>query len=121
MRIKSHLNFLLVAILTFVPAVPAFSTPSEVAGRVVYVDDADTIVLLVDGRSQMKIRLSSIDAPETSHTNKERGRIGQPYSNNAGEYLVLRTTLVSTSEPTLAQVEFGDVTRTGLGSTNLVQ
>ena len=34
---------------------------------------------------------------------------------------VLRTTLVSTSEPTLAQVEFGDVTRTGLGSTNLVQ
>jgi len=34
---------------------------------------------------------------------------------------VLRTTLVWTSGPTLAQVEFGDVTRTGLGSTNLVQ
>jgi len=41
--------------------------------------------------------------------------------DKASNAQVLRTTLVWTSGPTLAQVEFGDVTRTGLGSTNLVQ
>lgn len=50
-------------------------------------DDGDTVVLFVDGRTQMKIRLSSIDAPESSHTNKQVGRVGQPYSDNSGKYL----------------------------------
>lgn len=50
-------------------------------------DDGDTVVMLVDGRAQMKIRLSSIDAPESSHTNKQVGRIGQPYSDNSGKHL----------------------------------
>ena len=75
------------ALLACTLAVPAFSTPFEVKGRVVYVDDADTIVLLVNDREQMKIRLSSIDAPEVSHTKNETGRIGQPYSDGAGKYL----------------------------------
>ncbi len=75
------------ALLSCTLAVTAFSTPSEVTGRVVFVEDADTVVLLVDGRSQMKIRLSSIDAPEKSHTSHETGRIGQPYSENSKTYL----------------------------------
>jgi micrococcal nuclease len=57
------------------------------SGKVVYVDDGDTVVLLSNDNSQMKVRLASIDAPESSHTNKERGRIGQPYSDNSGKYL----------------------------------
>jgi micrococcal nuclease len=65
----------------------ASASPFEVHGKVVYVDDGDTVVMLVDGRSHMKVRLSSIDAPETSHTKKEAGRIGQPFSNNSAKYL----------------------------------
>lgn len=65
----------------------AWSSPFDASGKVVYVDDGDTVVMLVDGRTQMKIRLSSIDAPESSHTNKQVGRIGQPYSDNSGRYL----------------------------------
>ena len=59
----------------------------DVTGKVIFVDDGDTVSLLVDGNRQMKVRLASIDAPESSHTNKERGRIGQPYSENSGRYL----------------------------------
>ena len=59
----------------------------DVNGKVVYVDDGDTVVLLVDGQMQLKVRLSSIDAPESSHTNKQTGRIGQPYSKNSGNFL----------------------------------
>ncbi|MBG6083122.1 thermonuclease family protein [Rubrivivax gelatinosus] len=46
-------------------------------------DDGDTVGLLTGGLQQVKIRLSSIDAPESSHTNKQVGRIGQPYSTNS--------------------------------------
>ena len=56
-------------------------------GKVIYVEDGDTISLLVDSRIQMKVRLASIDAPESSHTNKEYGRIGQPYSAMATKFL----------------------------------
>ena len=68
-------------------ATAAWSSPFDVSGKVIYVDDGDTVVLLVDGQKQMKVRLSSIDAPESSHTNKQIGRIGQPYSENSGKYL----------------------------------
>jgi len=57
------------------------------SGRVVYVDDGDTLVLLAAGNVQVKVRLASIDAPETAHTTKESGRIGQPYSDQARRYL----------------------------------
>jgi micrococcal nuclease len=59
----------------------------DIPGKVVYVDDGDTVVLLSESNAQIKIRLSSIDAPESSHTKKEVGRIGQPYSENSGNFL----------------------------------
>lgn len=65
----------------------AHASKDDITGKVVYVDDGDTVVLLAPNNEQMKIRLSSIDAPESSHTNKERGRIGQPYSQNSGDLL----------------------------------
>lgn len=59
----------------------------ELRGKVVYVDDGDTVVLLSAGNVQEKIRLSSIDAPETAHTSHETGRLGQPFSDRSRVYL----------------------------------
>ncbi len=59
----------------------------DLPGEGVDVDDGDTVVLLTPARVQEKIRLSSIDAPESSHTKHERGRIGQPFSDSARDYL----------------------------------
>lgn len=78
---------------TYRPTSGAASTGSrqsgtfDVEGKGVHTDDGDTVVLLVDGNTQMKIRLASIDAPESSHTNQQKGRIGQPYSDNSARYL----------------------------------
>jgi micrococcal nuclease len=66
----------------------AWSAPFEtLTGKVIYIDDGDTIVLLQDMKAQRKIRLSSIDAPESSHTKQDRGRVGQPFSENSGNFL----------------------------------
>jgi endonuclease YncB( thermonuclease family) len=79
---------ILVAMALGLASCPVFAgNAATLAGKVVYVDDGDTVIVLVDGKTQEKVRLSSIDAPESSHTNKEKGRIGQPYSNNSGQYL----------------------------------
>ena len=56
-------------------------------GRVVHVDDGDTIVLLLANKEQMKVRLSSIDAPETSHLGHGEGRVGQPFADVAKRHL----------------------------------
>lgn len=55
--------------------------------KIVYVDDGDTVVGLTASNQQIKVRLASIDAPESSHTNKERGRIGQPFSEKSKRHL----------------------------------
>lgn len=71
-------------------AAQAYAAPRAVQslqGQVVFVDDGDTVVLLTESHQQVKIRLASIDAPESSHTNKEKGRIGQPYSSNSKQFL----------------------------------
>ena len=53
---------------------PTHQEQYALAGRVVHVADGDTFTLLVDGRRH-RIRMASIDAPETS---KGSGRPGQP-------------------------------------------
>ncbi|TYK74209.1 nuclease [Comamonas sp. Z1] len=53
-------------------------------GKVIYVDDGDTVVLLRSDNSRLKIRLSDIDAPESMHGHK---RPGQPLSQKATDYL----------------------------------
>jgi micrococcal nuclease len=63
------------------------SSSQGVTGKVVHVDDGDTITVLLDGNEQLKVRLSSLDAPERSHTNQEHGRVGQPYSRSSQEAL----------------------------------
>lgn len=66
---------------------PAAAATWDLHGKVVYVDDGDTVVLLDGTNSQVKIRLASIDAPESDHSAKQRGRIGQPHSRASGKAL----------------------------------
>jgi endonuclease YncB( thermonuclease family) len=84
---KTTFKALAATLLIAAISTSALARPFDVSGKAVYVDDGDTLVLLVDGKDQMKVRLSSIDAPESSHTNKQTGRVGQPYSDNSGKYL----------------------------------
>jgi endonuclease YncB( thermonuclease family) len=74
----------LLKILCFCISGVAFaSQPYTLTGKVVKVADGDTITLLVD-REQHRIRLASIDAPETSHGSAEPG---QPFGEAASKYL----------------------------------
>lgn len=59
----------------------------ELTGRVIYVDDGDTLVLLTPQRLQEPVRLASIDAPETAHTQHDGRRLGQPYAARSKEFL----------------------------------
>ena len=58
--------------------------PWTLEGKVVYVDDGDTLTILEADYSRASVRLSDIDAPETSHG---RGRPGQPYSQASKQSL----------------------------------
>lgn len=53
-------------------------------GAVVNVADGDTVTLLTDERRQHRIRLDSIDAPETSHGADQPG---QPFADSARKNL----------------------------------
>ena len=65
----------------------AEAAPWTLVGRVVYVDDGDTVILRTEAGQEANIRLSSIDAPEVSHVNRESGRYGQPFGQTAKRYL----------------------------------
>lgn len=58
----------------------AYAQPWTTAGKVIYVDDGDTLAILLPDKTRRKIRLSDIDAPETGHGQR---RPGQPFSNNS--------------------------------------
>ncbi|WP_345797520.1 thermonuclease family protein [Castellaniella sp. MT123] len=67
-------------------SVPTGSSAAGVytlAGRIVNVADGDTLTVLVGGK-QERVRLASIDAPETSHGSQ---RPGQPYGQASRQAL----------------------------------
>ncbi|MBI5792552.1 MAG: thermonuclease family protein [Rhodocyclales bacterium] len=66
------------------PPAPQLKMPGQIAGKVIHVDDGDTLVLLDEQGFKRVIRLSDIDAPETSHG---ASRPGQPYSAKSTEQL----------------------------------
>lgn len=68
-------------------AAPVQAGTGEVRGRAVNILDGDTLVLLTDDRRRLTVRLASIDAPEGSHTDRHRGRVGQPFSANSRSFL----------------------------------
>jgi micrococcal nuclease len=60
-------------------------------GKVVQVSDGDTINLLVD-KTQHRIRLASIDAPETSHGSERPGQpFGEASRKNLADYVAGKT------------------------------
>lgn len=64
------------------PPPSAPTAPYELSGRIVSVADGDTVTLRAGGRTH-RVRLASIDAPETG----DRDRPGQPYGKAAGRHL----------------------------------
>lgn len=63
------------------------AAPTSITGRVVYVDDGDTLIVKTATGHEVEIRLASIDAPEVSHANKEAGRVGQPFGQASKHFL----------------------------------
>lgn len=63
-------------------ALPAHA--QTVSGRVVYIADGDTLIVLDGAYQQHKIRLAEIDAPEVGHG---RNKPGQPFGQNAKQLL----------------------------------
>ena len=76
MKISYLQNPVVHKLLLFLTLVPALSY-ADIMGRVVAVADGDTIKVLDDNRTEHKVRLSGIDAPER----------GQPYGNVSRENL----------------------------------
>lgn len=56
----------------------------ELQGRVVRVADGDTLTVLLGKHQQQRVRLASIDAPETT---KDARRPGQPHAEASRRYL----------------------------------
>lgn len=83
--------------LQVVPAAQASGTYS-LTGRVVQVSDGDTINLLVE-KKQERIRLASIDAPETAHGSERPGQpFGEASRKNLAQYVAGKTLTVTCFE-----------------------
>lgn len=66
----------------------------QLTGKVVRVSDGDTINLLID-QKQERIRLASIDAPETAHGSSQPGQpFGEASRKNLANYLAGKTLTV---------------------------
>ncbi|MDN3986714.1 thermonuclease family protein [Zwartia vadi] len=82
-----------------IPASPvsvaqASGSQYKLTGKVVRVSDGDTINLLVDNK-QERIRLASIDAPETSHGSDQPGQpFGEASRKNLANYVAGKTVTV---------------------------
>jgi len=73
------------------PAAAQSAGQYALTGKVVQVSDGDTINLLVD-KTQHRIRLASIDAPETSHGSDRPGQpFGEASRKNLADYVAGKT------------------------------
>jgi len=63
---------------------PTVPMPGAIAGKVIHVNDGDTLVVLDAQGHKRVIRLTDIDAPESAHGAR---RPGQPYSAKATAHL----------------------------------
>jgi len=76
------------------PAAHAADSPYKLTGKVVRVSDGDTVNLLVENK-QERIRLASIDAPETAHGSSQPGQpFGEASRKNLAEYVAGKTLTV---------------------------
>jgi micrococcal nuclease len=60
-----------------------------IEGFVTKVSDGDTILVITDNHTKLKVRLSGIDCPETPKINQKTGKInkiGQPFGQEAHDF-----------------------------------
>jgi endonuclease YncB( thermonuclease family) len=82
------------SLVNLLPAAHATGTPYKLTGKVVRVSDGDTVNLLVENK-QERIRLASIDAPETAHGSSQPGQpFGEASRKNLAEYVAGKTLTV---------------------------
>lgn len=74
----------LVVVPLFLLAAVAAMAGERLDGRIVAVHDGDTVTLLDGGRTEHRIRLSQIDAPEIGHGKRNPG---QPFSKASKQSL----------------------------------
>jgi len=80
--------------VSLVSVAQASSSQYKLTGKVVRVSDGDTINLLVENK-QERIRLASIDAPETAHGSKQPGQpFGEASRKNLASYVAGKTLTV---------------------------
>lgn len=82
------------SLVNLLPAAHAAGAPYKLTGKVVRVSDGDTVNLLVENK-QERIRLASIDAPETAHGSSQPGQpFGEASRKNLAEYVAGKTLTV---------------------------
>lgn len=65
-------------------ALCARAQPSSFTGKVIHVNDGDTVVALDSSMQKIKVRLANIDAPESGHGTC---RPGQPWSSQSTAFV----------------------------------
>lgn len=84
-----RLLFISLALLAAAQLAMAGVPGRMIQGKIIHVEDGDTVTLLDHNLHQHKIRLADIDAPETCHSSAPneqvtcKGKPGQPYGENA--------------------------------------
>jgi len=82
------------SLIDLLPAAQAAGNSYKLTGKVVRVSDGDTVNLLVENK-QERIRLASIDAPETAHGSSQPGQpFGEASRKNLAEYVAGKTLTV---------------------------
>lgn len=83
-----------ISLVDLLPAAHAQGSSYKLTGKVVRVSDGDTVNLLVENK-QERIRLASIDAPETAHGSSQPGQpFGEASRKNLAEYVAGKTLTV---------------------------
>ncbi len=82
------------SLVDLLPVAHAAGSSYKLTGKVVRVSDGDTVNLLVENK-QERIRLASIDAPETAHGSSQPGQpFGEASRKNLAEYVAGKTLTV---------------------------
>jgi len=63
--------------MALMPQISPAAEAWKLDGKVIHVEDGDTLTIMLDDHSKYSIRLTDIDAPETSHGPR---KLGQPFS-----------------------------------------
>ncbi len=82
-RCRSPIVFLSAFLVLLVCSVSSCLTPRTVEGTVTRVTDGDTLILVTEEGTKLKVRLYGIDAPEIRHEEVP----GQPYGREARDAL----------------------------------